>query len=1656
MDMATTRIRSGGGWLRRVLAVLTSVAMALSTLPAPALAEAVVELGDDQWEAPADTEEVVAQDQGDGSGSTRPRYQCYVKCEDRSSLDAELALLHDVALERARKWTETSEEVQAELAESHEVAVIYRHYELGNGYVGYRYLRVTPHTTEDKYIDKGSDLESKYVVYYSKLGDEVPLSFAKITNENSLPARIARMDECTLEEASAWALGSEEFAAERAKGKTVMVYARGQNGEFSCIVFEPGSDEQSVGSYTYNWLKQSVADNNAVFCPEGYDPYADIIYDTNVVASSTSCTVENSSVSSSNRPVYTVDRGVKVKFSLYIDNAHIYLNGEEVAIENADYGGRYYWLAGADAAINWENYSSSHSIYLTDVRHSVTLDGGANAKSSGGETVQSDLPVEMTTVTYTPNRGYFFEEFEAYETDGVRVEYVNGSKVTVSGTPTQDATVTVPDAVVLPVNFMKEGEELTRADPYVVLEDTDTDWPADWYVAEGEVSITSRIVVHGEVNLILKDGANLKACQGINVASGSTLNVYAQAGGSGSLVAGDMIEKYDDGKHAGIGGSSGNDGGDICVYGGHVTSYGGEGAAHIGGGAGGAGGTFTIYDGSVTVERTMFVESAAAIGGGNNAAGGTVNIKGGTVTVEGGKYAAGIGGGAGGAGGTVTISGGTVNAQGGRGDGVRGGGAAIGGGAGGAGGTVIIEGGTVNADGGEYAAGIGGGHYGRGGDVTITGGNVVAEGTVGIGAGLGAATEEYIPGLTPGIDTGHGTLTVGPGLFVYGGEDENNMRYMENELFSYKRYGRMEVNDTAPETYTVTLTGGANATRNGFMKQTGITYSMRDILFTPKDGCWFEPFETYTVDGIMVSYRGDGTIHVGGQPTTKNVVVPIPDAVWDGETPLEEGPTFVRVQSPETMASELKGAFYGYSPDYMYECIESDEFNAALAEDGVSAAVVVFRYDSSSGRGIAMGMRKDGQILELSVTVESLADGYAVFYAKGDSQGGQDEPEEPKPTSYSYCYYDESGVRHTDGICTEFEEVETEFPVWYKNRWYVVSGNVTIPSRAGVNGSANLILCDGATLTVEQGIQLLGNCTLNIYTQSAGTGKLICGGLNTTAGSAGIGGENENYADRYNAGTLNIHGGTITVTSTGGAAAIGGGVGGAGGAVTIYGGTVTAIGSNGAVGIGAGLDGSDNGTLTIGEGLPVYGGADEASAVEQAGYDGTTRFAYMKVGETGESATVTLSAVTSDEIGTSVGHIAIEPVGELSPGDEVALTAPTVPGYEFLGWFNGSERVCETLAYSFTITRDTGLMASYKARGNAIVTISCSNGAKFTVDGGSTSQSGYKREMRLGTTHVFTAVDPDKVLQWQNDNGKVMSRDAALELTITGNTIVTLVYKGEESDSQAYVQFVSDYGQVIAAQNYGMEDEIGYPDTQPSKFGYTFEKWVIDGTETEATEEALKALFATEDTITVKPKYKKNAEAYDVTVKYEGADKDDDVFSDITIGTGYTVVAPEIDGKVFQCWRIGDDTVGYNRSYYFQVAGDITLTAVYGDAEVAAVPTITMGQLGTVESGSTHKVTGIATRSVPDGYELVEHGILYARDFGDPNEANFTYGAEGVGKYVSTDAVASGVVRLNVKVANDDVVVTLRGYMILREVATGNEVIYYSNIASGSYAELVA
>ncbi len=343
-----------------------------------------------------------------------------------------------------------------------------------------------------------------------------------------------------------------------------------------------------------------------------------------------------------------------------------------------------------------------------------------------------------------------------------------------------------------------------------------------WYVLNSTFTYGERIVISGDVKLILKDGCTLTAQKGIRINTDATLTIYAQSEGDGmgKLVA--QIAEHD---KAAIGGNKNYEAGKLYIHGGEIEAICNDGskyAAGIGGGYGDGSGMkeITIYGGKVTATGA---KSGAGIGGGkNNNNPGTINIYGGDIKANGGMYGAGIGGGENRAGWDTYIYNGKINATGGS------CGAGIGGGNDGKGGNITIYGGRITAQATHEAAGIGGGSEETGGYIEIFGGTIYAYGD--FGAGIGGGAGESYSFVTYHGDAGiikiHGGWVVGSSKIIGGGAGIGGGYYGNGGTIVIDGGHVEAVGNTVRETFdrSASIGRGAHGNNKGTVEITGDAY----------------------------------------------------------------------------------------------------------------------------------------------------------------------------------------------------------------------------------------------------------------------------------------------------------------------------------------------------------------------------------------------------------------------------------------------------------------------------------------------------------------------------------------------------------------------------------------------------------------------------------------------------------------------------------------------------------------------------------------------------------------------------------------------------------------------------------------------------------------
>ena len=210
-----------------------------------------------------------------------------------------------------------------------------------------------------------------------------------------------------------------------------------------------------------------------------------------------------------------------------------------------------------------EIYGGKASALLINGESTVTLSGGTYT------TDETDKRSILTTVGKVTD----------LLADGFRFTDANGLDVAITedGQGTESDRVTVSD---FGIKYIGADGAEQKCTSFTELTDASTGDLTGWYAVTGAVDIGGAVGVTGDntLNLILCDGAQLNLTRTLYMLRGSTLNIYGQSGGTGTLIIESSICQ------PAIGIMVGSPDGTVTVniYGGTVTAKTAEGAQPIG------------------------------------------------------------------------------------------------------------------------------------------------------------------------------------------------------------------------------------------------------------------------------------------------------------------------------------------------------------------------------------------------------------------------------------------------------------------------------------------------------------------------------------------------------------------------------------------------------------------------------------------------------------------------------------------------------------------------------------------------------------------------------------------------------------------------------------------------------------------------------------------------------------------------------------------------------------------------------------------------------------------------------------------------------------------------------------------------------------------
>lgn len=157
--------------------------------------------------------------------------------------------------------------------------------------------------------------------------------------------------------------------------------------------------------------------------------------------------------------------------------------------------------------------------------------------------------------------------------------------------------------------------------------------------------------------------------------------------------------------------------------------------------------------------------------------------------------------------------------------------------------------------------------------------------------------------------------------------------------------------------------------------------------------------------------------------------------------------------------------------------------------------------------------------------------------------------------------------------------------------------------------------------------------------------------------------------------------------------------------------------------------------------------------------------------------TIKISALTTNSSGTTITNVGDCSIGSSATGGvkegtyyrdtNVTLTAKAAPtGYDFVGWYEGSNLVSTSLSFAATLTANRTLVAKYKIKSYTV------NATSENINKGTVSPAGQTVEHGANATVVATPKAAYNFAGWYNGTTKVSS-NASYTFAVTANISLT-------------------------------------------------------------------------------------------------------------------------------------------------------------------------------------------------------------------------------------------------------------------------------------------
>ncbi|NLB82503.1 MAG: hypothetical protein GX800_13050, partial [Clostridiaceae bacterium] len=428
----------------------------------------------------------------------------------------------------------------------------------------------------------------------------------------------------------------------------------------------------------------------------------------------------------------------------------------------------------------------------------------------------------------------------------------------------------------------------------------------------------------------------------------------------------------------------------------------------------------------------------------------------------------------------------------------------------------------------------------------------------------------------------------------------------------------------------------------------------------------------------------------------------------------------------------------------------------------------------------------------------------------------------------------------------------------------------------------------------------------------------------------------------------------------------------------------------------------------------------------------------------GESARASVIALRSDNsvADVSVEYSSSDPnIASIDPGNgQIIAVSP------------GEVKITATVTEKSVTVQDSIMIriGHFNAPGNGHLQIAASDFAGQEVHGVSvvgdeftpSFEINVREQYPVGTEFKITATEADgKTFQYWRDeaSNRIISTSDTYTFRIGSDTHITAVYNNDESGM--LVQFIDRNGKVIQS-DYLNDSTTSVKAPPPFSVGYDFNAWKAGNLSIRSGELVTSITVGSKDTFFFAD-YSKSDILYNIEISGSNEDRTVSLKYDEPV----TVTAPDSsDGKSFAYWLRNGRITSYNPIYSFYVWDNTSVSAVYThDGEnLFPLPQIIMDTV----KPDTDRVMFAAERTIPEGFKLVECGILLTDETAYATPELFDLNIPNAIKAISQSKKENSQFTIRF----DDLEGTwyARAYLIYEETEMGSFKIVYSNIVNGA------